>query len=60
MMEINQCEKDLSPDLSDEQKNWYCTFKRLFGKDYESNIEFLKACECYEEKYKNWKQIIIF
>lgn len=43
------CKSDLSDDLSDEQKRWYCEFQRLFGKDPE-NIEYLKACNCFEER----------
>jgi len=54
LIDQESCKEELYKDLSDDQKNWYCHFKRLFSKDYQNQLEFLKSCSCFDEK--EWKQ----
>jgi hypothetical protein len=40
--------------MTDEQKEYYCRFKLFYNKDAENTIEYLKDCQCFDEK--DWKR----
>jgi len=50
----DQC--NVGDELSDEQKEWFCKFKTLFGEESDQFIAMLKESGCYENK--NWKKNI--
>lgn len=47
------CKEELPKGLSEEQKEWFCRFKKYFGREYEKNIQLLKECDAFSEK--EWK-----